>query len=44
MLDIFNVFNANAVTNEEYALGGTYLQPFAIMPGRLAKFAFQFDF
>ena len=44
MLDIFNVFNANAVTNEEYALGGTYLRPFAIMPGRLAKFAFQFDF
>ena len=42
--DIFNVFNANAVTAEEYGLGPTYLQPIAIMPGRLLKFAFQFDF
>ena len=44
MFDIFNVFNANAVTKEEYGLGGNYLQPVAIMPGRLGKFAFQFDF
>ena len=44
MFDIFNVFNANAVTAEEYGLGPTYLQPIAIMPGRLLKFAFQFDF
>ena len=44
MFDLFNVFNANAVTKEEYSLGGGYLQPVAIMPGRLAKFAFQLDF
>jgi hypothetical protein len=44
MFDIFNVFNANAITNEEYGFGPTYLRPLAIMPGRLAKFAFQLDF
>ena len=44
MLDLFNVFNANSVTKEEYGLGASYLQPVAIMPGRLAKFAFQLDF
>jgi hypothetical protein len=44
MLDLFNVFNANSVTKEEYGLGGNYLEPVAIMPGRLAKFAFQLDF
>ena len=44
MFDLYNLFNANAVTNEEYALGANYLKPVAIMPGRLAKFAFQFNF
>ena len=44
MFDLFNLFNANAVTNEEYGLGSRYLNPVAIMPGRLGKFAFQFDF
>lgn len=44
MFDIFNVFNANAVTNENYAVGPNYLLPLAIMPGRLGKFSFQFDF
>ena len=44
MFDLYNLFNANAVTNEEYALGANYLRPVAIMPGRLAKFAFQFNF
>ena len=44
MVDLFNVFNANAITNEEYGLGPRYLNPVAIMPGRLGKFAFQFDF
>ena len=43
MFDIFNVFNANAVTKEEYGLGN-YLVPGAIMPPRLGKFAFQLDF
>ena len=44
MFDLFNLFNANAVTNEEYALTANYLKPVAIMPGRLGKFAFQIDF
>jgi hypothetical protein len=44
MFDLFNMFNANAVTLEQYAVGPTYLAPQAILPGRLAKFAFQFDF
>ena len=44
MFDLFNVLNANAVTVENYGVGTNYLVPTAIMPGRLAKFAFQFDF
>ena len=44
MFDLYNLFNANAVTNEEYGFGPRYLNPVAIMPGRLGKFAFQFDF
>ena len=44
MFDLFNLFNANAVTKENYGLGANYLHAGAIMPGRLAKFAFQFDF
>ena len=44
MFDLFNIFNANAVTKEGFGLGANYLQPDAIMPGRLGKFAFQFDF
>ena len=44
MFDLFNAFNANAITREEYGLGSSYLAPLAIMPGRLGKFAFQIDF
>src|SRR5262249_7695432 len=44
MFDLFNIFNANAITNEEYGFGPNYLRPLAILPGRLAKFAFQIDF
>jgi hypothetical protein len=44
MFDLFNLFNANAVTLEQYALGPAFLTPQAILPGRLAKFAFQLDF
>jgi hypothetical protein len=44
MFDLYNLFNANSATFEEPALGPTYLQPQVIMPGRLAKFAFQLDF
>ena len=44
MFDLYNLFNANAVTIEEPTFGPNWLAPTAIMPGRLAKFAFQFDF
>ena len=44
MFDIFNVFNANAVTSELPGFGARYLQPALIMPGRLVKFSFQIDF
>ena len=44
MLDIYNVFNGNSVVIEEYGFGANYLNPLVIIPGRLAKFAFQFDF
>jgi hypothetical protein len=44
MFDIFNVFNSNPVTIEEYGYGANYLAPLVIIPGRLAKFAFQIDF
>jgi hypothetical protein len=44
MFDIFNVFNANSTAFEEPAFGGSWLNPQVIMPGRLAKVAFQLDF
>ena len=42
--DLYNVFNAAAVSQEIYALGQSYLQPAGLQAGRLAKFSFQFDF
>ena len=44
MFDVYNLLNANAVTEEDLNFGPNYLQPTAIMPGRLAKFALQFNF
>ena len=44
MFDLYNVFNANSSTLEQYGLGPNYLQPLVIMPGRLGKFGFQLDF
>ena len=44
MFDMFNLLNANAVTIEEPSFGDNWLDPINIMPGRLAKFAFQIDF
>lgn len=48
MFDIYNVFNNNSATGEvqELTIGGNdnYLTPTAIIPGRLMKFGFQFDF
>ncbi len=43
MFDLYNLLNANSVTLEQYAVGPAYLSPQAILPGRLGKFAFQFD-
>ena len=48
--DLFNVFNANAVSREQYginpALGAAdqYLTPLGVQPGRLAKISFQYNF
>ena len=48
MFDVFNVFNANTVTKEQYGMAfagdPNWLAPQVIMPGRLAKLAFQLDF
>ena len=44
MLDLYNVLNANTVMAEDSAFGPGWLDPVVIMPGRLAKFAFQLDF
>ena len=47
MLDLYNAFNNNAAVVENYDLvtgGTTYLTPSGIIPGRLVKIGFQFDF
>lgn len=48
MVDLYNAFNNNSPTREDYVLtpGGrdNYLSPGTIMPGRLVKVAFQVDF
>ena len=44
MFDVYNLLNENSVTEEDLNYGPNYLSPIAIMPGRLAKFAFQFNF
>lgn len=48
MVDMFNAFNNNAPTREDYVLTVTgadnYLRPGTIMPGRLIKFGAQLDF
>ena len=43
MMDIYNVFNNNAIFAESYAQG-SYLTPLGFMPPRLFRFAFQADF
>jgi outer membrane receptor protein involved in Fe transport len=42
MLDIYNLFNDNAVFSESYAQAN-YLTPTGFMPPRLLRFAFQLD-
>ena len=44
MFDVYNLLNENSVTEEDLNYGPNYLTPTAIMPGRLAKFAFQYYF
>ena len=44
MFDVYNLLNENSVTEEDLNYGPNYLTPTAIMPGRLAKFAFQYNF
>ena len=43
-LDIFNVFNANAIGRERYTFPTDFLQPLGVQPGRLAKLTAQFNF
>ena len=43
MIDIYNVFNNNAVFSESYAQA-SYLNPLGFMPPRLLRFAAQLDF
>ena len=48
--DIYNVFNANAVSREQYGFNpgagaaDQYLTPLGLQPGRLAKVSVQFNF
>ena len=44
MFDLFNLFNSNSIVRESPGFGPSWLTPQSIMPGRLGKFAFQFDF
>ena len=47
MFDLYNVFNdstALELNNQYAATGANWLRPNLIIPGRLAKFAFQLDF
>ena len=41
--DIYNVFNSNAVSREQFSLN-TWLVPIGLQPGRLAKVSFQYNF
>ena len=43
-LEIYNVFNSNAVGRERYGLAAGYLRPVGLQAGRLFKVAFQFNF
>ena len=48
--DIYNVFNANAVSREQYGFNpgagdaDQYLTPLGLQPGRLAKVTIQLNF
>ena len=42
--DIYNMFNANAVSREQYGLGARYLTPLGLQPGRLFKISLQYNY
>ena len=44
MFDVFNVLNENSITESDRFYDPNYQRPQAIMPGRLAKFAVQYNF
>jgi hypothetical protein len=45
-VDIFNLMNADTVTNYNYGFvqGGSWLTPTTIVPARYARISVQFDF
>ena len=43
-LEIYNVFNGNAVARERYNVARQYLRPVGLQAGRLFKLAFQLNF
>ena len=44
MFDMYNLLNSNAILEENVSFDANWLQPVAVLPGRLLKFAFQLDF
>jgi hypothetical protein len=44
MVDLYNLFNANTIVNENFTYGTSWLHPTALLGGRLLKFGAQFDF
>ena len=44
MFDIYNLFNASTILAVNTRYGASWLQPLAILPGRLFKFGVQVDF
>lgn len=45
-VDVYNSFNSNSIEsyNESFIVGGAWLRPTAVLPGRFAKVTAQFDF
>jgi len=44
MVDLFNMFNQNAVITQNTRIGSAYLTPTLVMPARMVKFSVQWDF
>ena len=43
-MDVYNIFNAEAVTNANARFGATFLVPSSVMGARMLKFGAQIDF